>query len=113
MHCSLADWAKFVAETMRAAQGKPTLLSRETAGTLLTALPKQTYAGGWLLVERPWAGGQALTHAGSNTMWYCTAWIAPRKNVAYLVAVNAGGDAAATAADEAVGKLIEWDAAAK
>jgi len=109
VHCSISDWAKFVAEAMRGAQGHPTLVSAGTFKELTTPMPKQHYAGGWLIAERPWAGGLALTHAGSNTRWYCNVWIAPKKNFAVLIAMNYGGDQAGKAADDGIGKLIEFN----
>ena len=51
----------------------------------------------------------ALTHAGSNTRWYCSVWIAPEKDFAVLIAMNYGSDPAAKAADEGIGKLIEFN----
>ncbi len=109
VHCSISDWAKFVAETMRGAQGHPMLISAETFKQLTAPMPKQNYAGGWLVTERPWAGGLALTHSGSNTRWYCTVWIAPKKDFAVLIATNYGGDSAGKAADDGIGKLIEFN----
>lgn len=65
-----------------------------------------TYACGWGVLERAWAGGRVLTHSGSNTIWYCTVWIAPERNIAVMAACNQGGDAGAKATDQAVGALI-------
>jgi hypothetical protein len=31
---------------------------------------KQDYVGGWMVAQRAWADGLALTHASSNTNWY-------------------------------------------
>ena len=109
VHCSVGDWAKFVAETLHAAQGHPTLVSAETFKELTTPMPKQNYAGGWLIVSRPWAGGPAFTHSGSNTRWYCNVWIAPKKDFAVLIAMNFGGDSAPKAADDGVGQLIGFN----
>jgi CubicO group peptidase (beta-lactamase class C family) len=109
VHCSISDWSRFIAETLHAAQGHPTLVSAETFKELTTPLPKQNYAGGWMITQRPWANGLALTHAGSNTRWYCSVWIAPRKDFAVLLAMNYGSDPAAKAADEGIGKLIEFN----
>ena len=61
----------------------------------------------WIVTDRPWAGGRALTHSGSNTMWYCTVWIAPARDFAVLVTTNQGGDEAAKACDEASWALIQ------
>jgi CubicO group peptidase (beta-lactamase class C family) len=108
VHCSLPDWAKFVALHLQGAQGKAGFLKPETFRTLHTPPPvNEAYAFGWGAVERPWAGGRALMHSGSNTMWYATVWIAPQRNFATLVAINQGGDAAAKASDEASGALIQ------
>jgi hypothetical protein len=61
---------------------------------------------GWLVTERPWGGGRVLTHAGSNTMNYAVAWLAPRRDFAVLAATNLGGNKAASACDEAAAALI-------
>jgi hypothetical protein len=106
VHCSIPDWAKFVGLHLRGAQGKGALLKSETFRKLHTPIAEnEDYAFGWAAVERPWAGGLALTHSGSNTMWYATVWIAPNRNFATLVAINQGGAVAARAADEASAAL--------
>ncbi len=109
VHCSIRDWSRFIAEVLRGAQGHPTLVSAATFKELITPMPNQDYAGGWIITRRPWAGGLALTHAGSNTTWFCDAWIAPNKDFAILVATNYGGDSAAKAADEGVSDLIRFN----
>lgn len=109
VHCSIGDWSKFIAETLRGAQGHPTLVTAETFKQLTTPALSENYAGGWIVVRRPWAGGLALTHSGSNTTWFCTVWIAPGKDFAVLIATNYGGASAAPAADEGAGKLIEFN----
>jgi lipoate-protein ligase A len=48
-----------------------------------------------MVVQRPWGGGTVLAHSGSNTMWYCVVWMAPKRNFAVLSATNIGGDEAA------------------
>ncbi len=70
VHCSVPDWGKFASLHLRAAEGKPRLLKPETFRTLHTPPPGSEYAGGWLVLERPWAHGVALNHNGSNTYWY-------------------------------------------
>jgi CubicO group peptidase (beta-lactamase class C family) len=107
VHCSITDWAKFVAEAMHGAQGHPTLVSPETFKELTRPIAGQDYAGGWIVTQRPWAGGLAMTHAGSNTTWYCNVWIAPKKNFAVLIATNDGAEGVAEAADKGVGLLID------
>jgi CubicO group peptidase (beta-lactamase class C family) len=108
VHASVGDWAKFVALHLQGARGKPRLLKPETF-LRLHAVPdgkREGYAMGWAVTERPWAGGRVLTHAGSNTMWYCVAWVAPEKGFAVLVCCNRGGAAAAKACDEAASALV-------
>jgi CubicO group peptidase (beta-lactamase class C family) len=106
VHCSISDWAKFIAEILHAAQGHPTLISPATFKTLTNPPPGHEYAGGWIIASRPWAGGRALTHSGSNNTWYCTVWIAPNKDFAVLVATNSGAASVAEAVDKAIGLLI-------
>lgn len=88
VHCSIADWAKFVAANLPA--GKTRLVKPETLQKLHTPIPGDPpYAMGWLVADnQPWAAGPALTHGGSNTMWYAVAWLAPKKDFAVLVACN-------------------------
>jgi CubicO group peptidase (beta-lactamase class C family) len=109
VHCSLADWAKYAAFHLRGARGEEKLLPAAVFEKLHTPLPDddKAYAYGWLVTEREWAGGKALTHAGSNTMWFAVVWITPKRDAAYLAATNVGHDTAFTACDATIGKLIE------
>jgi CubicO group peptidase (beta-lactamase class C family) len=101
VHCSVIDWGKFVTSHLRGEQGEPGILKPETFKRLHTP-PFGDYAFGWLVVDRPWAGGRAFTHAGSNTMNYAVVWMAPAKDFAVLIMTNQGDtfeacDAAASA----------------
>ena len=109
VHCSIEDWSKFVALHLRGARGDARLLKAETFARLHTAAtgPDFSYAMGWEVAERPWAEGEVLTHAGSNTLWYAVTWLAPKRNFAVLVMCNQGGDGAAKATDDACGALIQ------
>jgi len=108
VHASLEDWLKYLALHLAGARGEPTDLLRPESFTRLhePVGTEPPYAMGWIITERPWAGGLALTHAGSNTAWFCTVWIAPAENMIILAASNQGGDAAAVATDEMVQTLI-------
>jgi CubicO group peptidase (beta-lactamase class C family) len=88
VHCTIEDWAKYVAANLPG--GKTRLVKPETLKKLHTAPPGEPkYAMGWGIADnQPWAGGPALTHAGSNTMWFAVAWLAPEKDFAVLVACN-------------------------
>jgi CubicO group peptidase (beta-lactamase class C family) len=117
-HMTLEDWAKFVEAHLAADRGEGPLLKPETWKKLHEPFPGrgEQYAFGWLVTRRPWAAatgpdgqktpGTTYTHAGSNTMWYCIAWLAPERGFAVLVTCNQGGSEASRAADEACGALI-------
>ena len=106
VHCSVRDWARFASFHLRGGLGGVRLLKPETLKALHTPGPGEEYAGGWLVVERSWAGGRALSHSGSNTLWFCTIWVAPAKDFAVLVATNAAGKPAEAACDQAIQGLI-------
>lgn len=88
VHCSLGDWSKFAAANLPSA--KPKLVKPETLEKVHTPAPGEPkYAMGWIIADdQPWAGGPALTHGGSNTMWFAVVWLAPAKDFAVLVACN-------------------------
>jgi CubicO group peptidase (beta-lactamase class C family) len=107
VHCALNDWAKFAELHLRGERGEKTgLVSPESMTKLHTAPTDGKYALGWGVIDRPWAGGKTLSHNGSNTMFYATIWIAPVKNLIFLVATNAGDDAAEKAVTEVIGYLV-------
>lgn len=109
VHTSIADWAKFAALHLRGDRGEARLLRKETFARLHEPADgrKEGYAMGWGVAVQPGSGGRVLTHAGSNTMWYCVAWIAPERDFAVLVCCNRGGDAAEKACEEASGALVQ------
>jgi CubicO group peptidase (beta-lactamase class C family) len=104
VHCSLGDLAKYAAFHMAGDRSK--LLKAETFKKLHEPVGGG-YALGWGVTERKWAGGRALTHSGSNNMFYVVVWMAPGKNCAVIVAANIGVNEAAAGCDEAVGQLIK------
>lgn len=127
IHMTVADWAKFALlhsvpqkelETM-AKSGKQAgksrvggLLTPETMLKLHSPVKPLTssepsYAMGWITGQRSWAGGEILTHSGTNTMWYCTVWLAPIENRAYLVAANIAGGQTGAIIDSVFGPLIQ------
>jgi len=105
VHCPIGDWAKFIADQLRGAQGKGALLRPETYRKLHTPVSGEG-ALGWLAVQRDWGGGTVLTHAGSNDMNFAVVWLAPERDFAVLVCTNQGGDGAKKACDEAAAGLI-------
>ncbi len=111
VHAPLEGWGRFVALHLRGAQEGGLGLRAKTFIELHTARG-DGYALGWGTGERGWAGregrpGPVLTHSGSNTMWYCVAWLAPERGLAVLVTTNAGHPPAPAACDEAAGALLE------
>jgi hypothetical protein len=54
------------------------------------------YALGWLAPPNvPWAGGPALMHEGSNTLWHAAAAAAPARGVAFIGLANVSMEAGA------------------
>lgn len=90
VHATLRDWARFA--SLHLGNGRP-LLTKKRLRELHT--PSGDHALGWIITKRPWAPGPILTHAGSNTMWYCVAWLAPEAKFGVLVVCNDGGGEAA------------------
>jgi CubicO group peptidase (beta-lactamase class C family) len=106
VHCTIQDWALFIEDQLRGARGEPGLLSPQSYEILQNTHFGGHYALGWIVANRDWAGGKALTHTGSNTMYLADVWIAPQKNFAILVCTNEGQDSF-TAADQAVAGIIK------
>jgi len=110
VHCSISDWGKFVSLYLDLQQQKPAILTAQTIRELTTPGPVGTYAGGWIITKRSWGGGRVLTHAGSNTMWYCVVWAAPNRHFAVLSATNIAGPEAPKACDDTAAALIKFHA---
>lgn len=106
VHVSVEDWAKFLADQLRGANGQKALLPPSIYAAIQTPPPGETYAFGWGVAQRPWAGGKVLTHNGSNTMNLAICWLAPRRRFGVLVCANQAGPEAAAACDEAVQLMI-------
>lgn len=103
VHATLGDWARFAA----AHASQTSLLKPESWRKLHQAPEGAEYAMGWGVVERSWAGGTALTHSGSNTLWYCTLWIAPAKEYAVMVTTNVGTGKVSQACDQVIGAVMK------
>lgn len=112
VHCSLIDWAKFIALHLTDGKSHPGLLTPESFATLhrpIVNKPPDGYAMGWIVTSRPWAGGTTYTHTGSNTYWLVTVWIAPQKDFAILVACNRADpdNLGFKACDDLIGVLVK------
>jgi len=60
-----------------------------------------------MVVINPKTGKRALTHAGSNTMFYAEAWLFPDEGRAYLVGLNDASEAGSAAANAIILDLFE------
>jgi CubicO group peptidase (beta-lactamase class C family) len=107
VHCSIIDLARYAAFHLAGARGQGILLRPESFTKLHTPQPGQSYALGWDTAKRQWAGGTALTHTGSNTMFFAVMWLAPARDFAVVVATNLGGNEAAQACDDTAWRLIQ------
>ena len=106
VHATLADWARFAALHLDGPRGRTRLLKKESFLRLHAPAGERKgdgYAMGWQVTARPW-GGRVLTHSGSNTMWFCTAWLAPDARFCVLVTCNQGD--ASKACDAVAGACI-------
>lgn len=91
VHCSLADTITYGNQHARGENGESgLLLTPDTFHALHRDWYGQEYALGWGLEHRDWAGGNALTHTGSNTYWFHDLWIAPKRNTVLVSASNCG-----------------------
>jgi CubicO group peptidase (beta-lactamase class C family) len=110
VHCTMDDWSKFLVDQLRGSTGMKALLPSQIYTDIqapgANVASHLQYGFGWGITDRSWAGGKALTHAGSNTLNYCVCWLAPAKKFGVLVCTNQGGDNAQKATDEAASALI-------
>lgn len=106
VHASIDDFARFGMLHLRAARGASDALSAAAAERLHADPYDQDYAMGWIVVERPWAGGRALMHVGSNGMNMAIIWLVPEKDRVIVAAVNAGDAGSFPALDAVVASLI-------
>lgn len=108
VHCSLADWTAFLRDHLRGALGESTVLGlkAETWTRLHTPPAGGDYAMGWIVASRQWAAGVTLAHVGSNTLNVADIWLAPGIRRIFVSAGNRGDDAAMTAADATIARLV-------
>jgi CubicO group peptidase (beta-lactamase class C family) len=106
VHCTIEELARYAAWHGRGERSGTATLKKESFVKLHTPPAGGDYAMGWIATPRGWAGGTALTHAGSNTMFFAVIWIAPAKDAAFVAATNCAGEDATKACDEAVSLLV-------
>lgn len=107
VHATMTDWAKYASLHINGINFLPTpILEWDTFNTLQADQFRQGYSLGWGVTQRPWAGGNALVHTGSNTMWMAVIWLAPNRNAGLMAATNCASDQAFPAIDAAIVGLI-------
>jgi hypothetical protein len=62
------------------------LLAPEFMNKLIS--PAGFYAGGWGVLSTGWTRGSALTHNGTNGIWYATVTVAPGIGRAFVIVTN-------------------------
>ena len=116
VHLSIEDWAKFIQLWLPGRE--PKILDRRTLDMLAQSRSSSSkytegwyYTAGWYVAPRPWAGGNTLSHTGTNTYWQSALWIAPNRSVAYLAVANSSdspdGDKSFRLVDSIVWSLIQ------
>jgi CubicO group peptidase (beta-lactamase class C family) len=106
VHLSILDFARYV--SFHLSQKPKDILGNSTFNTLHTPVnPDKDYAMGWNIVERDWAEGAALTHSGSNTTFFATMWVAPKRDFAAVAACNIGTENGFDVCNEAIGNAVK------
>ena len=110
VHLSVEDWAKFI--QLWFLNDEPQILVRSTLNELIRpGRSPENYAAGWFVAPRDWAGGNTLSHEGSNTFWHTALWIAPNRSAAYLAAANSSdlldGNQTSVMLDSIIWSLIQ------
>ncbi len=94
VHCSMADWTRFLQSQLRGFQGSETeIVSVEAFEALRTPAPGTEYAQGWAVLVQP-DGSSVLTHTGSNLRFSAQVWLAPEDGRGFLSVTNLGVDLA-------------------
>ncbi|MCB1236514.1 MAG: beta-lactamase family protein [Verrucomicrobiae bacterium] len=110
VHASLKDVARYLAMHATGALG-PVLKKPETFAYLHTAVPdNDNYARGWKVSRTAWSRGPAVAHDGSNTLNYCSFWVAPERKAAVAAFTNCaekGADSCRAAIEAIVAKYLD------
>ncbi len=107
MHFTLASWARFASAHVDGARGERLDYLPAELWAELHRPRLNDYAMGWGSLEPDWLGEHALTHSGSNSMWYARVVAVPGRDLAYLAATNCAADACKAAIKETILSLAE------
>lgn len=108
VHCSLADWGKYIANHLKGTHSGTKYLGRASYKKLHTPLKNDIYGLGWLELEAPWdKNKKAIFHNGSNTMNYAEMWFSSEDNIGIGVVTNIGNADGQKAVRDAVTKVLK------
>jgi CubicO group peptidase (beta-lactamase class C family) len=93
INISLRDWALFAQDQLDGELGHGKLLEAASYKRLHTVV-SHDYALGWGVVRDAAGELQLLTHTGSNGYWLADIRIMPPHDMIFLIATNAGNEAA-------------------
>lgn len=112
VHCSILDWARFIALHLDQQCKHHDLLKPETLKKLHTAYdgPGPKYGGGWSIATNSKLGLE-LEHNGSNTFWISTVSAFPENGGAVLVITNGPLKKAANEIQTLESTIVGWLAA--
>lgn len=95
VHCTLADWARFIAAHLQGFKGRGSYLSRTSWERFRTpAAADWDYCPGWKVDRTAPASDPVLQHLGSNGYWLAQATLYPARDRAVLLVCNLADDAA-------------------
>lgn len=98
----LSEWARFAHVFI---DPKQTFLSFDSIQRMTTPADGSKYAFGWGVADTPTLG-HVLQHSGSNTLWYCSALLAPQHQAGVLLATNCATVSAQKAIEALAPRLL-------
>jgi CubicO group peptidase (beta-lactamase class C family) len=87
IHCSLADWGKFLRLHQRKLEGVAPVVSPASLRRLHTPQFNKTTAAGFWFEPLQFAG-MGMHQFGASGTFYSEAWLAPSKDLTFLLATN-------------------------
>jgi CubicO group peptidase (beta-lactamase class C family) len=109
VHCSLADWGRFVEAHVRGERGDKTALPIATATwkKLHTPAPGGDYALGWAVANAPWSTSPVIAHDGSNGLYYASVTASSARDLVFLVVANRGDPPAQNGVHDVMRYLVD------
>lgn len=108
VHCSSQDWSRLLKEINLGLYHESFLMKEETFQKLLSATQQEPFTfSGLARYERIWSGGTTLMLSGSNMFSFSITALAPGRELALVVMINAGTPKAQEAATKILKLLTE------